>query len=742
MLADPRVTLLSDDIADYCFIDTETRALPGVPVEKGNVKTAGAHEYSRHAKVIILTYAIGDGPVKCWALEDDLTGTLHWQDAPADLKAFRERAEARGDAWFVAWNAAFDRLAMNRGMVALTRRPAIAIPMTIDAMAQGVTSGLPTDLAGAARAIGLTQKVDEGKGLIGLFCSDGGATPASAPDEWARFIHYAEQDVAAMRDVFRATRQLPRAEWEVYWANEAINDRGLPFDRTLASRAAALSDVYEGWARGEVQRITGEDWGPKHHVALAGWAFDRLQHIPEAVDIMVKSYDTEDGDDGEPIRTIGKVSLDRARIEKLIPLLEARDERMGLTDDEFAALELCEVKLYSAGSTVQKFHKALPALGEDDRLRGQYVFNGAAQTGRFSSRGIQMHNLTRAYVGMETGDVGAEARAIDHMLDLPEEPTVHDLEQFTAAFGPAGRTLSRLIRPAILAPEGQEVVWGDYSNIEARVLPWLAASDGAERKLDIFRTTDRDPSAPDVYMIQAAATYGKRAEDVDKTERQTGKVQELSLGFGGGWRALLAMAANYRISLSREEAEPLVRAWRASNLWAVEFWSDVWRAAMLAMNNPGTAHTAGRLTYFFDGGHRGGSLFCLLPSQRLLTYPSLKYRTVEKVNEDGSTRTEEALTYMAGGARRTLWAGILVENATQAAAADLLRGSLVRIEDEMPGYLIGHTHDELIALSDSGAVEEDKQDLRELMTELPAWAEGMPVAAEVDHHEYYTKTKG
>ena len=46
----------------------------------------------------------------------------------------------------------------------------------------------------------------------------------------------------------------------------------------------------------------------------------------------------DEDDDGEPIRTIGKVSLDRARIEKLIPLLEARDERMGLTDDEFAKL--------------------------------------------------------------------------------------------------------------------------------------------------------------------------------------------------------------------------------------------------------------------------------------------------------------------------------------------------------------------------------------------------------------------
>lgn len=743
MQTDP-VRLLSENPDDFCFIDTETRALPTANAVQGNVKTAGAHLYARHSKVIIVSYAIGNAPVQLWTLDGDLSKTLSWRDTPADLRAFLDRVHA-GKAWFVAWNAAFDRLALNHGVVSLRgSRPNIPVTGIIDAMAQAACAGLPAALAGAAKQTGLTQKVDEGKGLIGLFCTAGGATPDTAPDEWQRFLGYARDDVGAMRDVWNTTRQLPAAEWEVYWANEEINDRGLPMDRALLDAAAQMAATYEGWARGEVSRITGEDWGPKHHVALAGWAFDRLQHIPEAFDIIAKAYDEVEDSEGVPALEVSKISLDRPRLEKLVPLLEARDERMGLTDDEFAALELCEVKTYASGSTVQKFGKALQMLGADDRLRGQYVFNGGAQTGRFSSRGVQTHNLTRAWVGMEQKNPDAEEDAIVHLLDAERQQDgtfgIAALDTFTEAFGPAGRTLSRLIRPAITALKGSTILWGDYSNIEARVLPWLSGSEEAESTLDIFRNGDRDPSAPDIYMIEAAKTYHKAPDQIDKGERQIGKVQVLSLGFGGGAGALMAMAANYRLALTREEAQPLVTGWRANNPWATSFWADVWRAAMLAFRAPGTAHAAGRLTFFFDPDAMGGTLFMLLPSQRLLSYPRLKHRMVTKTRPNGEEYEEEALTYYSGGMRKTLWYGILVENATQAAAADLLRASIVRIneQDEM---LIGHTHDELIAMVPADTVEEDGEWMRQQMVTLPDWAVGLPVAADVEHNDWYSKVE-
>lgn len=739
------VALLSEDIGDFCFIDTETRTLPGAGPVEGNVKTAGAHLYARNSKVVIVTYAIGDAPAQAWTLDGDLSATLAWRDAPADLRAVLDRVH-KGEAWFIAWNAAFDRQVMNHGMVSLRGSvPNIPIRGIIDAMAQGASAGLPNDLAGAARLTGLTQKVDEGKALIGQFTTANGSTPDSAPEAWQRFVDYAIADVEAMRDVWRSTRQLPASEWEVYWANEEINDRGLPMDRDLLEAAAAMADTYENWARGEVSRITGEDWGPKHHVALAGWTYDRLQHIPEAVDIIAKQYDEIEDSEGGVSLEVSKISLDRPRLEKIVPLLEAIDEAKGLTDEEFAALELCEVKMYASGSTVQKFAKAANMLGEDDRLRGQYVFNGAAQTGRFSSRGVQTHNLTRAWVGMESSDTEAEENAVCHLLDaernLDGSFSVVELDKFTGAFGPAGRTLSRLIRPAIVAPKGHTMLWGDYANIEARVLPWLSADPLAEPLLDVFRAGDIDPDAPDVYMIEAAKTYQKPPEDITKGERQIGKVQVLSLGFGGGAGALMAMAANYRLALSREEAQPLVTGWRANNPWATSFWADSWRAAMLAFNNPGTAHTAGRLTFFFSDEAMGGTLFMMLPSQRLLAYPRLRMRTVTRTRPNGEEYEEDALTYYSGGMRKTLWYGIIVENATQAAAADLLRGSIVRIneQDEM---LVGHTHDELIAMVPKATVEEDAEWLRQQMVALPDWATGLPVAADVEHNDWYTKVEG
>ena len=407
---------LSTDMDDFCFFDTETRSLPDLPnPDWGNIKTAGVYRYAACAHVIILTYAIGLGPVKEWVL-DDFDGVLHWADAPADLAAFRERAVTRGDCWFVAWNAAFDREVCNRGMVRLTRAPAIPITAIIDASPQAMASGLPAGLGHAAKVLNTTRKVEQGKNLIGLFTPADGATPQQKPEAWEEFKHYAREDVEAMRDIFLSTRQLTRRDWEEYWAAEAVNARGVPVDRAFVERAAALADVYARQSHAEVRRITGNDWGPKHHVALANWAYDMLLSTqPDLCELMVTSY--EEGDDEEDW-VVGKVSLDRRRIEQIIGALEAQDEKSGLTDAELAVLELCEVKLYGAGSTVMKFDKMLPMIDPDGNLRGQYVFNGAAQTGRFSSRGVQLHNLTRSWVGMETGDTAMEEQALIFISEL------------------------------------------------------------------------------------------------------------------------------------------------------------------------------------------------------------------------------------------------------------------------------------------------------------------------------------
>lgn len=393
---------LSRDPNDFLFFDTETRALPGLADPRwGDVTKSGAVRYGKSCMVTIFRYCIGEGPMRRWDLTD-FDRKLNWLDAPPDLLEFLSRA-LRGEAWFVAWNSFFDRHVCNDGMDAPGDGPVLPIRCVLDAMGQAVASNLPAKLEGASRAIGRGGKADQGKAMIALFCSADGATPQSHPDEWASFQAYADDDVEELRAVFLATRPLWTWEWEQFWTSEMINDAGVPVDRHFIERAAALADVYIDRVNEEVVEYTrGACWSINQHVALANHVADAVAHLPEAADMLVKKYEEDEEGDG---LVAAALSLERTRVEKLIPYLERLDDEQGLTDEEFDVLRLLETRLYGASATPKKLAKMLPMLDENDRLGGQYVFNGAQQTGRYSSRGVQLHNLTRSFLDDEVGAI-------------------------------------------------------------------------------------------------------------------------------------------------------------------------------------------------------------------------------------------------------------------------------------------------------------------------------------------------
>jgi DNA polymerase len=80
------------------------------------------------------------------------------------------------------------------------------------------------------------------------------------------------------------------------------------------------------------------------------------------------------------------------------------------------------------------------------------------------------------------------------------------------------------------------------------VAPWLADSEAGEKKLDVFRE-GKDP-----YKVNAATLFNVRYEDVTDDQRQSGKVQELALGFLGGAGALMSMARMFKMALERDRA--------------------------------------------------------------------------------------------------------------------------------------------------------------------------------------------
>lgn len=320
-------------------------------------------------------------------------------------------------------------------------------------------------------------------------------------------------------------------------------------------------------------------------------------------------------------------------------------------------------------------------------------------------------------------------------------------EEFGA---PPAKKLSMLLRPSFMADYGKTLVWSDWSAIEARVLPWLAASPGAEKVLDIFRTNDKDPKLPDIYKITAGKLLEKPATEVNGKERQAyGKVPVLSLGFGGALGALQAMATNYGVYLDDTVGLRVVKGWREENTWALNFWGKhgrdgsygIWGAINSAIANPDTIHAAGRVAYVYDKSYMGGTLFCALPCGRLLTYPAIKWEWREV--EDKKTKKIEdryQLTFLKGYGRVAGWYGKFAENITQATAASILRRGLKRMkvsEGWMP--VVMHTHDEIVTEAPEDKVKIARERIALQMTMNGDWDEGLPLAVEVTDGTFYSK---
>jgi DNA polymerase len=718
-------------MADLCFIDDETRS----PLD---VTAVGAGRYSRECKVIIVTYALDDGPIKEWSVKS-FDEELDWKKAPAELRKHKGK--------FVAFNSAFDRQTMVRGI----RNCPLEVEDFFDAAVQGAAANLPRTLDAAAKVCGHVGKNEDGKALIKMFCDTARTeTPDSHPVEWAAFLDYAKVDIDALRAVWKSTLPLPEWQWQEFWAAEKINDRGLPFDRVFAEQAARVAELYASRTNERVSEITnGELYSVRQYQAQPIWCWDKLRHLPSVRDVMVKRYD-EEAEGGELIPS--QFGLDRNRIVRMLAELKRIDEEEGLTDEEYAVQQLLEEREFGASATPGKYAKAAEmSYAEDgwDYLPGQYVFNGAQQTGRYSSRGVQVHNLSR-----ET--IKTEDEAIAEIIDAPAQHLDDWLREFEVKHGKAGMVLSRLVRPMVAAPSGSEVVWGDWSNIEARKLPWLAGPDSrsAVAKLEVFRKADLDPKKnPDTYCLAAsgidrvpidelwAAHLAK--EEWAKKARQKGKIAELSLGFGGGVGALLNMAAAYRMSFPEDEAKAIVEGWRAANPWAKLFWDALWSAFTAAAENPGTPYPVGRVVYLGVEGYLGKvTVLCFLPDGRALCYRNVKHELRNREWPDGRVTQELQVTFANAFGRKGLWYGILAENITQAAAASMLRTTLVDLEegDHDVFQPVGHTHDETIGIAFDDRIDEAKEFLHRTMTKERGWAAGCPVAAEISSHWYYTKS--
>jgi DNA polymerase len=496
-------------------------------------------------------------------------------------------------------------------------------------------------------------------------------------DLMAEMIRYCEQDVRAMREISKAMRPLSESELMDYHVNERINDRGVLVDVPLAKAAMRYAHDELVEIEQRVAELTDGEITSVRSPKMREWVLARV------------------GDEAKKLMWVGeKYSIDKTVRANLLAM-ENPDE----IPPAVAEVIQCADDLWA--SSVAKFSRMADLADDEDcRVRGAFVFAGGAATGRASSYGLQVHNFTRK--------CAAEPDAVRTSMVRG-----HNI---VPAYGKRVTDVLRgMLRPALIPAKGKHFVVADWSAIEGRVNPWLAFSPAGEAKLDVFRA-NLDP-----YKVNAAATYSVPYEEVTGEQRQVGKVQELALGFAGGVGAFASMGRNYGVHIGEAQARRIVDAWRRANPWSVPFWADLEEAYTRAMRNKGHEFTAGRVAYLYDGQH----LWYALPSGRVLCYP------YARLESDGVTYAKASWKPAADAKewpRGRLWKGLACENITQATANDILRNALRQLDD-----VVLHVHDEVV-------IETDKPiDLERIMCSPPAWAEGLPLAAEVKTMTRYGK---
>jgi len=650
----------------------------------------GPHQYAEDCYVLLFGYAIDDEPAKVW----DLTVT---ETMPEDLQAALADPEVN-TVWHNGAN--FDVPVLRK---AKNLHVDLPFERVDDCMVKAYSHGLPGALGTLSEVFGLPvdqAKDKDGRRLVLKFCKPNFqgrvASRKTDPEDWARFVNYCRLDVEAMRVIYK---KLPSWNWgprdrAQFVIDQRINNRGALMDVELAHAAIDLSERLRLENAEKTRKLTGGE------VEAATQRDALLKYI-------LSEYNVK-------LPDLTRSTIERRLADENIPE---------------PVKELLRVRLASTKTSTAKYKKLIACVNSDNRMRGCLQFRGATRTGRYAGRLMQLQNLPRPTLPQYVIDAGVEAIK-GGWAEYLTEP---------------GELMSSCLRSCIMATPGKHLVVADLSNIEGRMLAWLA---GETWKIQAFRDFD-------LYKATYGRTFGIRPEDVTKHQRQIGKVMELALGYQGGVGAFLTFAAAYSINLDelakhvRENisysywgqaegsyewykekklthglkrdtfiaCEAVKLAWRDAHPAIQKFWADVDKAAVSALK--GVPAKAGKVWF----SKNGSWLRMKLPSGRFICYPGARL-------EDGGVGTG-TFSYMGINQYSRKWerlkayAGRAVENATQAAAADILIGAMAAIEQA--GFeIVFSVHDEFIT---EAALDKDNSELERLMATPPSWAPDLPLAA-------------
>ena len=644
-------------------IDIETYSSNDL-AECGVYKYVEAEDFT----ILLFAYSVDGSPVQCvdFALGEDLP--------PEVRAALTDEAVVK-----TAFSATFERICIGKYYGYADRLDPKQWRCT---MVRAARMGLPLSLAQCGEVLRLEQgKMKEGKLLIRYFSVPGKGgkrhLPSDDMERWETFKRYNIRDVEVEQEILRKVRRLevPEFDEELYTADQEINDRGVLIDRVLVEAAARFDEEYKAELLRQAQELTGME-NPNSPAQIK-------EYIHKATGIAVRSLNKKSLDDLEEQLTYWP---------KARKVLALRRE-MGKTSN-------------------MKYKAMLKCVCSDGRIHGLLQFYGAARTGRWAGRLVQVQNLPQNHL-----------ESLDYARGLVK---AGDLEEFEMNYGNVTQVLSELIRTAFVAKDGCTFHVCDFSAIEARVIAWMA---GEQWVLDVFR------SGGDIYCATASQMFGVPVEKHGKNAglRQKGKVAVLALGYGGGVSALEAMGGK-RLGLTEDEEKEIVKLWRKSNPHIVRMWEIIEKAAITAIETGKTipVHRGAQI------GRKYGMLTITLPSGRTLCYP----RASVGVEYDDGWRGDHPIIEYEGtnqltkkwGKIRT-YGGKLTENIVQAVARDIL--GIVILRAKAAGLnVVFHIHDEIIVEARNG---QTLADVEQLFSNPINWCRDLPLKGAGYTTPYYLK---
>jgi DNA polymerase I-like protein with 3'-5' exonuclease and polymerase domains len=275
---------------------------------------------------------------------------------------------------------------------------------------------------------------------------------------------------------------------------------------------------------------------------------------------------------------------------------------------------------------------------------------------------------------------------------------------------PSRDKAKKSLKNSIVAPPGHVVINCDSSQIEARVLAWLAGQNDVVQQF---------AKGEDVYSTFATKIYNRKISKETPIERFVGKTCVLGLGYGTGAKKLQHTLKTQPpgADLSEEECQRIVSIYRESNSKITTFWREcdmALKAMMSGQENPATLGNG--CVKYLTGAIQ-------LPNGLFIRYNNLRIE-------------DEKVVYDSRKGPVNIWGGAMTENIVQALARIIVSYQMIKITEG--GYRpVLTVHDSVVCVVPESDVKDAMDFIIDAMSTPPDWAKGLPVTCEAKYGRSY-----